>query len=191
MLWLLRLAAATVALALACLVPIGSARAAVLWTLVASPLAVSTGVPTTFTLTATNEDPLAALLSEAEIGCVVVDVPANFSVHDATVTGSNSGGSWDAKLTGNRVKVRAGSGGDRLELLGWVRFTIDATALSAGSLTWAAKAYRDQDCEGSTSLLGVPPVVAVSGPAVTPTPQPTVAASPTPQPTTPATPGPT
>ena len=42
----------------------------------ASPLVATTGVATTFTLTATNEDPLAAVLSSSEIGCVIVTVPA-------------------------------------------------------------------------------------------------------------------
>ena len=39
----------------------------------------ATGVATkVFTLTATNEDPLAALDSSREIGCVVVDVPTGY-----------------------------------------------------------------------------------------------------------------
>ncbi len=173
----------------------GTTRAAILWTLTASPLTVSTGVATTFSLTATNEDPTAALLSSSEIGCVVVDVPVNFTVSSATVSASSAGGSWFATLAGNRVKIRAGSGGDRLGLLDWVRFSVRATAQTSGSLTWNANAYRQQDCTGSASLLGVPPIVLVTGPAVTPTPaptpRPTVAPTPVPTPTATAKPTPT
>jgi hypothetical protein len=166
--------------------PAAVSAESVLWTLTASPLAVNTGVQTTFTLTATNEDPLAALLSSSEIGCVVLDVPSNFSVKGAVVTGSNSGGSWHVdSVVGNRVTVHADSGGDRLELLGWVRFTVTATALSTGSLTWNARAFRAQDCTGRGALLGVPPIVVVTGPTITPTP------APTPVPTLPPTPAPT
>jgi hypothetical protein len=164
--------------------PAAVSAESVLWTLTASPLAANTGVQTTFTLTATNDDPLAALLSSSEIGCVVLDVPSNFSVKGAVVTGSNSGGSWHVdSIVGNRVTVHADSGGDRLELLGWVRFTVTATALSTGSLTWNARAFRAQDCTGSGALLGVPPIVVVSGPAVTPTPVPVPTPPPTPAPT--------
>ena len=159
-----------------------------LWTLVASPLVATTGVSTTFVLTARNEDPLAGLLSSAEIGCVVVDVPAPYDVEAAAVTGSSMGGSWVATVTGNRVQVRTMSGGDRLELLDWVRFTVRATPLAAGQLAWSARAYRDQGCTGTGALLGVPPLVLVTGPAATPTPVPTPA--PTPVPTQPPVPTP-
>jgi hypothetical protein len=111
------------------------------------------------------------------------------------VSASSAGGSWFATLAGNRVKIRAGSGGDRLALLDWVRFSVRATAQSTGSLAWNANAYRQQDCTGSASLLGVPPIVLVTGPAVTPTPaptpRPTVAPTPAPTPTATAKPTPT
>lgn len=155
--------------------------AALLWTLTASPLAVSTGTPTTFTLTAAN-------LLLGRIGCVVVDVPLNFSVGAVGVTGSTAGNSWVAARSGNRITVWTTSGGDRLELLDSVTFTVAATAMSGGSLAWAANAYDRQDCGGSASLLGVPPIVVVTGPAVTPSPAPTP--PPTPTPTPPPTPVP-
>jgi hypothetical protein len=172
--------------------PMSGARgASLLWSLIASPLAATTGVQTVFTLTATNEDPLAALDSSREIGCVVVDVPGNFTVASATVTGSNSGESWHVdSIQGNRVIVHTDSGGDRLELLGWVRFTITATPFNTGSLAWNARAYRQQDCTGSAALVGVPPVVLVTGPLVTPTPTPTPTPIPTPTPTPSPTPTP-
>lgn len=180
-----RLRSITVALAVAWLAataaPAPARAESLLWTLVATPLSATTGSETTFTLTATNEDVLEPLDTNREIGCVVVDVPSNFTVAAATVTGSNAGGSWSASLSGNRVRVQAGSGGDRLELLQWVRFTVRATPQAPGSLAWSSRSYRDQGCGGSGSLPAVPPIIVVSGQPVTPTPQPT--ATPTPLPT--------
>lgn len=163
------------------------ASAALLWTLVATPTAVSTGADTTFTLTATNGDLL------TEIGCVIVDVPASFSITGVGVVGSTAGDSWIAGRSGNRVTAQTTSGGDRLELLQSVTFTVRATALSSGSIAWGANAFRQQDCSGGGSLIGVPPVVLVTGPAVTPTPAPTAppTPAPTPAPTAPPTPTPT
>ncbi|MGH2428304.1 MAG: hypothetical protein ACRDGV_05380 [Candidatus Limnocylindria bacterium] len=125
---------------------------------------------------------MALLDSSAEIGCIVLDVPVNFSVASASVSGTSTGDLWVAGLSGNRVKVQATSGGDRLGLLDWVSFTVRATALSTGSLAWNATAYRDKNCSGTGALLGVPPVVIVSGPTVTPTPTPSPTPSPTPRP---------
>ena len=159
-----------------------------LWSLTVTPLTATTGVATTFTLTATNEDPLALTLSSSEIGCVVVTLPSSFSVSGTGVIGSSAGDSWTAALSGTKVSVRAGSGGDRLTYLDWVRFTITATPKSAGSLAWNAKAYRQQDCSGSGAVLGVPPVVLVVGPAVSPTPSPTPTPAPTLTPTATPTP---
>lgn len=149
--------------------------AALLWTLTASPLAVATGTPTTFTLTASN-------LLLGRIECVILDVPGNFSISSVGIVGSTAGDSWIASRTGNRVTVLTTSGGDRLELLDSVTFTVSATAMSAGQLTWQANAYGEGDCGGSPSLLGVPPIVVVSGPAVTPSPVPTLPPLPTPPP---------
>ncbi len=153
--------------------------AALLWTVTASPLAVATGTPTTFTLVASN-------LLLGRIECVVVDVPANFSITTIGMVGSTAGDSWLVRRTNNRVIAWTTSGGDRLELLDSVTFTVTATALSAGSLAWPAAAYDRQDCTGTASLLGVPPVVLVTGPAVTPSPTPTPVPTPTPPVATPA-----
>ena len=185
--------AVVLAVILALVASIGPARAAsLLWSLTASPLAATTGVQKVFTLTATNEDPLAALDSSREIGCVVVDVPGNFSVAGAVVTGSNAGDGWHVdSVVGNRVTVHTDSGGDRLELLGWVRFTVTATPMQTGSLVWSARAHRAQDCSGAAALIGVPPIVVVTGPPVTPTPEPTPMPTPTPKPTPKPTPAPT
>lgn len=159
----------------------GVASAALLWTLVATPLAVSTGVETTFTLTATNGDLL------TEIGCVVVDVPTNFSIASVGISGSTAGNSWVASRSGNRVTAQTTSGGDRLALLQSVTFTVRAMALSSGSIAWSSNAFRQQDCSQAGSLIGVPPLIVVTGPSVTPTPASTPPPTPTPAPTPPPT----
>ena len=170
--------------------PTGVSAESLLWTVVASPLAATTGVQTTFTLTATNTDPAALILSDSEIGCIFVDVPSNFSIQGAAVTGSNAGSGWHIDdITGNRVKIHTDSGGERLETFDWVRFTITATASATGSLMWNSRAYRDQNCGGSGAFLSVPPIVVVTGPTITPTPVPTP--TPSPRPTPASTPTPT
>jgi hypothetical protein len=165
----------------------GPARAAVLWTLTASPLTVNAGVQTTFHLRA-------SLTLLGEIRCVEVGVPGNFHVAGSAVTGSNAGHSWVSQVAGNDVRVRTTSGGDRLRNLGhYVEFTITGTAWSSGSVSWASQAYDDEDCTGSGSLLSIPPIVLVLGSAATPAPAPTVAPTvpPTPKPTAPPPPLPT
>ncbi len=155
----------------------GPARAAVLWTLTASPLTVNAGVQTTFRLRA-------SLTLLGEIRCVEVGVPSNFLVTGSAVTGSNVGDSWVSQVVGNDVFVRTTSGGDRLRSLGdYVEFTITATAWTAGSLAWASHTHDREDCTGPESLLSVPPVVLVLGSAATPMPVPTVAPTPAPTPT--------
>ena len=149
--------------------------AALLWTLTASPLAVATGTPTTFTLTASN-------LLLGRIECVVVDVPANFNIATVGMVGSTAGDSWLVRRASNSVIAWTTSGGDRLELLDSVTFTVTATALGAGSLAWPSSAYDRPDCTGAGSLLGVPPIVVVTGPAVTPSPAPTLPPTPSPSP---------
>jgi hypothetical protein len=185
------IAAVLLAVILALLAPIAATRAAsLLWSLTASPLVATTGVQKVFTLTATNEDPLAGVDSSREIGCMVVDVPGTFTIQAATVVETNAGEQWHVdSITENRVVVHTDSGGERLTFLDWVRFTITATPQNTGSLAWNSRAFRQQDCTGSATVLGIPPVVVVSGPVVTPTPTPTPV--PTPEPTPKPTPAPT
>src|SRR5688572_8474554 len=143
----------------------GARGVSILWSLTASPLTATEDVQRVFTLTATNEDPLAAISSESEIGCVLVDVPGNFTVAGASVTGSSAGETWHVdSVVGNRVKVHTDSGGDRLEFLQWVRFTITATPFNTGSLAWNSRAFRSQDCTGGAALAGLPPIVVVTAP---------------------------
>ena len=127
------------------------AAAALLWTLTASPLTATTGVSTAFTLVGTNGD----LLSD--IGCIRVTVP-NASVHGASIIAVSNGRTWLTSVSGNTVWVQSQDGGGRLALLQSVTFRIQATPSAPGAFTWNANAYSQQDCAGTGSLLGVPPV---------------------------------
>lgn len=189
----MRVAAAGLSAALLLAAPHLPAQAeSALWTLVATPLTATTGAAATFTLTATNEDPLADLSGPSRIGCIVVDVPGNFGVLSAAIL-SAPGSTWSAARAGNRVTVRASSGGDRLRTLDSLRFTVGTAVVSAGSLAWSARAFVSTNCTGSGAVLGLPPVIVVTGPTVTPTPVPTPppTPAPTPRPTPPPTPQPT
>ena len=175
-----------VAVGLAVLIALGSpvvAQAALLWTLVASPLTVSTGSSTNFSLTATTLDVL------SPIRCIEVEVPRNFDVE-----GSGAAAGWTTSIagsSGNRVRVSSATGiGGLLNPLS-TTFSIRARALSVGQLEWPANAFSRQDCGGSGSLLSVPPLVLVTGPTLTPTPVPTPAPTPTVAPTAAPTPTPT
>ena len=182
-----RTALAAAALALAILP--SQVAAALLWTLTASPLAATTGVSTTFTLVGTNGD----LLNP--IGCIRVTVPSA-SVEGASIVSASNGSTWLTTVNGNTVWARSQLSGGRLALLQSVTFRIQATPSAPGAYAWNSNAYTRQDCMGTGSLLGVPPVVVVSGaaptPSPTPQPTPTSTAKPTPAPTpTPRAPTPT
>jgi hypothetical protein len=177
----------TLSVLISALTPAAVTAESTLWTLVASPLTATVGAQKVFALTGTNADPLADVLSSNEIGCVILDVPSNFTVASATVTGASDGNSWQVEsIVSNRVTVHANSGGDRLESFDTVSFTVTATPTSAGSLAWGSRAFRDQNCGGSGALVDIPPVVVVTGTSQTPSPRPT--ATPTPRPTSTPTP---
>jgi hypothetical protein len=155
------------------------ASAAMLWTLVASPLTTTVNQSTTFALTATNLDLL------TELGCLEVDLPGSFVIESLGTPVASHGEDWTSTQSGNAVIVRSLSGGGRLER-GWsVSFTIRAHATTAGTYLWPNHAHQRQDCT-SQDQAGVPLSVTVL-PAILPTPNPTP--TPTPNPT--ATPPPT
>ena len=165
-----------VAVVLTCALPGAAAAAPVAWTVVALPPSTTTGTPTTFSLTATN-------LLLGQIRCLYVDVPGNFTVSAAAITSSPDNDSWETSINLNRVQVWTTSGGDELGPLTSVTFSVLATATSAGQLDWNSRSFPNEGCSGTSALLGVPPMVVVTGPAVTPTPVPTPTPTPTPAPT--------
>ncbi|MEX0625285.1 MAG: hypothetical protein WD402_01940 [Chloroflexota bacterium] len=161
--------AALAAAVTAALVP-AVASAALLWTLVASPLTTTANVSTTFTLTATNLDAL------TELGCLEVDLPASFVIESLGTPTASNGDEWESSTSGNAVIVQSLSGGGRLELTEWVRFTIRAHATVAGDFLWPNHAHQHQDCRNPEEI-GVPLTVTVL-PALSPTATPAPTATP-------------
>ena len=172
-------------LAIGLVVPV-TARAAVIWTLVGSPLAAPAGVPTTFTLKATNENVLTT------IGCIEVDTKTSGTKHfDVTATAVTNGLPWTIGVTDSRTFVTAHSttSGGALGFPESVVFTIRATPLDSGAFSWSATAYKDINC-GGAPLPGIELVaIVVTGvaptPSATPGPSPTAAPTPTVAPTAP------
>ena len=175
-----------VAFAIAAAVP-ATTTAAVIWTLVGTPLVATTGQATTFTLTATNASALDM------VGCVRVDTTSVFDVSAAAIT---NGRPWKTSIGTHQVTAQAIATSGRLGFLQQVVFTVKATPDQAGTSSWSGRAYTDINCGGG-ALPGIPLVViVVSGPAPTPaptptpTPTPTATPTPTPTPTPTATPAP-
>src|SRR4029077_12631955 len=141
-----RAALATAAIALVVLP--SQVAAALLWTLTASPLTATTGVPTTFTLVGTNGDPL------SQIGCIRVTVPSA-NLQGASIVSVSNGGTRRATVNGTTAWVLSQDPGGRLALLQSVTFRIQATPSAPGAYAWNSNAYTRQDCTGTGSLLGV------------------------------------
>jgi hypothetical protein len=178
----------TLALVIGLGMPMTVSAAVGLWTLVASPLTAQMGVSTTFTLTATNEDPL------NQIGCVEVSVTSNFEVEATAIA---NGLPWTIGDSDSHTKVtlRSKATGGSLGVLESVVFTVQATPLDAGTWTWSGTAYQDISCGGSplpgVALVAI--VVTDSAPTLVPTALPTLlpTALPTVIPIPTATPAPT
>jgi hypothetical protein len=171
-------AAATVA-ALAVLVLPVTAGAALLWTLVGTPLTAATYQSTTFSFTATNLDLLSVL------GCLEVDMPASFQITGTGTPNASNGDTWVTSLIGNAVVVRSINGGGRLKLLETVTFSIQARPMAAGAFALPNHSHVRQDCTSSDQPGVALPITVLPGATPTPTP------SPTPSPTPRATPTPT
>lgn len=140
-----------------------------LWTLTATPLTASSGVATTFFLTATNLDLL------TELGCLEVDLPESFDIIDASAGNASNGDGreWEAVVFSNKVAAHSLSGGGRLELGQSITFTITAIPTQPGAWTWPNHAHRQQDCSGAEEIGVALAVLVVPGPTPAPTPTPT------------------
>lgn len=158
------------------------AAALLLWTLTATPLTVTSGVATSFSLTATNLDLL------TELGCLEVDLPASFTIVGASAGNASNGDAWEAVVFPSKVAVHSLSGGGRLELGHSITFTITAIPTQAGTWLWPNHAHRQEDCSG-TEELGTALSILVL-PAATLIPQPTPTPTPTPIPNATTTPAP-
>jgi hypothetical protein len=171
--------AAAVAAATLVLMP-GTASALLFWTLVGTPLVVTANQSTTFTLKATNLDPISRL------ACVEVELPPSFVIEEAEVV-SSSRGSWSAEVFGQLVMIDRESG-SRLRMNDYIVFTIQASSTAAGAFTWPNHAHTG-DCSDIVPETGVPLAVTVL-PAPTPPPTPSPSPSPTPTPKPTPTPSP-
>ena len=163
--------------------PVG---AAVLWTLVGTPLTATTGQSTTFQLTATNLD------LANDIGCIRVGVTSQFAVEGTSIVSVSSGRTWTSSSGGSTVTARSIDGGGRLNLLASVVFSVRARPLAPGAWTWSGTAYEGQDCSSPLPLGIQLTAIVVTGAAATPvpTPSPVPSTSPTPAPTPRPTPTP-
>ncbi len=175
------LAASLVAVALLA----GPAGAAVLWTLTGSPLTATSGVSTTFSLTATNLD------LANDIGCVRVAVTSSFIIEATSIVSVSSGRSWASSSSGSTVTAHSVDGGGRLNPFENMVFSVRARPLAPGVWSWTGTAYEGQDCSKPLMLSIQLAAIVVTGAAVTQTPMPTPmptavpTAIPTPHPTSP------
>jgi hypothetical protein len=176
---------ALAAVALTALAPL-TASAALLWTLVVSPLTATAYQSTTFTFTASNLDVLGVL------GCLEVDLPSSFLIQGAGTPTASNGGTWVTSLSGNAMLVHSVDNAGRLKLAQSVTFTLQARPTAAGAFALPNHSHVRFDCT-STDQPGVAlPITVLPGatpiPVPTPTPKPTP--SPTPRPSPRPTPSP-
>ncbi|HEX5579787.1 MAG TPA: hypothetical protein VFY43_08990 [Candidatus Limnocylindria bacterium] len=152
-----------------------AAAALPVWSFVMTPLTVTVGQATVFTMTATN------VAGPDDLGCVRVTVPSSFTINAVGDPAATNGEDWQATLNSSTVWVQSLSGGGRLEVGDSVTFPVTATPTVAGVTSWANRAQRHQDCSG-VSEFGAP-VQVVALPTIVATPAPTIQPTPTPRPT--------
>jgi hypothetical protein len=167
--------------ALTTLAPV-SASAALLWTLVASPLTAVAYQSATFTFTASNLDLVGVL------GCLEVDLPGSFVIEAIGTPTASNGATWAASATGNAVVVHSIDNAGRLKLANSVTFTVRAQPTVAGSFSLANHSHVRFDCGGIDQPGVALPITVLPG--ATPTPVPTPTPRPTPRPTPKPTPTP-
>jgi hypothetical protein len=192
----------TVALAAAILVALGSAGTALAgraWTVDASPSSLDEGDTTTVTISVKNTGGDGG---GDEIGCVIVTVPGDVTIEDASISsvkGASSGTGWIAVVSGSKVAFMEPD--DQNVLVGLpaagdtAAFAMTVTPTGSGSSSWTAAAYDKPGSGGSTKCgSGKFPARTLSfsvAPAPTPAPTPRPTPAPTPPPTPAPTPAPT
>ncbi len=165
------------------------------WSLILSPTTIPAATTATIKAAITNQG---GSDGTHELGCVRISIPLTFSIKSATVTSRPSNTKWAASIGIGSVTIAAPSGGDRLPPDGTTAVTValSVLALTPGTYTWAANAYRQGDCtDGYNEPISLKVVVQLDIlPLPTPTALPTILPSilpsllPTPHPT--ATPAP-
>ena len=193
-----RLAASMVPLVLVLAAAAGPGRAAVTgWSIVLSPTTIAVAEATPIKATFTN---LGGPDGTRELGCVRISVPLTFTISSASVTARPQNSEWSASVGLGTVTITSPSGGDRLPPDGRTSVTaaITVLALTPGTYTWTANAYRQGDCRDGFSepislkvvveldLLPpptLPPILPTALPTILSTALPTLLPTPRPTPT--------
>ncbi|HXX60271.1 MAG TPA: hypothetical protein VEI48_03155 [Candidatus Sulfotelmatobacter sp.] len=157
------------------------------WTVTATPMTLDEGQATDVTLTVTGGD--------TRIRCLVVSVPAGFTVVGESVTGVPTGQTWTARQSGSSptsviFALSSTTGG--LQLLDVGTFDIQVMPMDAPLGAWTTTGHTGRSTgspDAGAPLLPLEPFVIIPGPTPTATPTPTP--TPTPDPTDTATPTPT
>ena len=160
-----------------------------LWTVTATPMVLTEGQVTDVTLTVTGGD--------TRIRCLVVSVPAGFTVLGEGVDSVPAGQTWTAGQTGSgptSVTFALGSGGGGLQLLQVGTFDIQVMPVDAPLGAWTTTGHTGKSPgspDAGPPLLPLQPFVIIPGPTPTPTATPTPTPTPTDTPTPTPTLGPT
>ena len=174
------------------------------WSIVLNPTTIPAATTATIKAAITN---LGGPDGTRELGCVRITIPLTMTIKGATVTSRPPNTKWAASAGIGSVTIATPSGGDRLPPDGKtaVIAAISVLALTPGTYTWTANAYRQGDCTDGYAEPLAPKVVVeldilplptpTALPTIVPTAVPSILPSllPTPRPTpTPAaTPAPT
>ncbi len=158
-----------------------------IWTVSATPMVLTEGQVTDVTLTVTGGD--------TRIRCLVVSVPAGFTVLAEGVDSVPAGQTWTARQTGSApttVTFNATGTGAGLQLLDVGTFDIRVMPVDAPLGAWTTTGHTGKSPgspDAGPPLLPLQPFVIIPGPTPTPTATPTP--TPTPTPTDTPTPTPT
>jgi hypothetical protein len=159
------------------------------WTITATPLTLTQGQASDVTLTVTG--------GTDRIRCLLVSVPADYEVLDASVVTVPPGESWNARSSGSgptSVTFSLGSGGGGIQLLQVADFRVQVMPMTTTGTAWTATAHSGKSCtspDDGAPLLPLLPFVITPGPTPTPTSTATIPPTPTPTPTSTATTPPT
>jgi hypothetical protein len=156
------------------------------WSITLSPSSIAAVTATTIKASFTDSG---GPDGTRELGCVRISIPLTFTVNHVSVTSQPPDTAWSGSAGLGTVTFRTSSGGDRLPPDGTTSVTgaITVTALTPGTYTWTANAYRQQDCTDPfnqpIALKVVVQLVILPTPTPTPTPTPSPTPSPMPLPT--------
>ncbi len=188
-----------------------AAALATLMALLTTPFTAAAVVTTAWTITATPPTLVEGQVSDVtltvtggtdRIRCLLVSVPADFTVLAASVVSVPAGETWTAHFSGagpTSVTFSYSSGGGGIQLLQAADFRIQVMPMTATASAWTTTAHSGKSCTSpdvGPPLLPLPPFVIIPGPTptatatCTPTPTPTVTPTPTPTPTASPTPDP-